>query len=148
MHNYLLRFKLSKEKQRFCQLSCTHMFNLFLFASGICYSVVCGFKSRFGSKYTMQKTLKSRHWKVTKSTFIWTAYMLGTRIFFAGSLYGVLQILCSDFENFAFRPFLGWETAKKWRLNWIFGPKVKFPKSLHQICRTPYREPTNKILSA
>ena len=49
-----------------------------------------------------KKTFRSWYWKVTKGTLILTAYM---QISFAGFLCGVWKIWCSDFENFAFRPF-------------------------------------------
>ena len=75
-------------------------------------------------KYTTWKTFQSRYWKVTKGIFIWTAYMLGIDISFVGSLYGILQIWCSDFENFPFGPLYG----PKSNMAAIF-PAMKWPKS-------------------
>ena len=65
----------------------------------------------------------------------------GLKISFIGYVYRVQQILCSDFEHFAFWPFYGqnpiWPpfSAVFQPLN---GQKVKFLKSLHQMCRIPY----------
>ena len=58
----------------------------------------------------------------------------GLEIWFVASLYGVLQIWSSDFENFEnfeIWPFYGWKTAKNGRPYWMLGSfsAIKQPKS-------------------
>ena len=78
-------------------------------------------KLHFMGNYSARKIFKWPYLKITKGTFIWTFYMVGTWNLVCSFPVCHLTNLVEGFWKFWFLAILWLENCQKWRPYWIFG---------------------------